>query len=448
MAANRESPALKRKREGAEPQRKKVKTQVKTEDVQMNDISSPATPKVAVKNMANGEAGTPTLSKKERKKLQKQSAGKQTPQASTPADASAVKSEEALTNGVHGGSATPSLSRKEKKSGNTPATAHKSEDGSNEVTESNELAPTPSKKAQKNKHKSKQNKGPKSAGSPWSWSTSMGGWFLPEDPVFTSDEKHLILANAGALQVYAADTSSLARTLQVRSGSISTYALSANNPNHVYTANAAGLITLWDWTEGTIVGRWDIGTNVHHLTVVSDPKSHLDLVYSHETGNSHIVNVHALRTRQQPGQTELKQILKTKSPITGMQVLLEGKIVVISLEKSVMIGKRSKTSSAALQDFRYIWREFQLSKHVSAFDAYMQTPEQAEKDSGETLDLAVGDRDGVIWLFEDILASFARIEKGKKEGPKAETSHEMLRPKRLHWHREAVASVKFSRDGM
>jgi NET1-associated nuclear protein 1 (U3 small nucleolar RNA-associated protein 17) len=52
----------------------------------------------------------------------------------------------------------------------------------------------------------------------------------------------------------------------------------------------------------------------------------------------------------------------------------------------------------------------------------------------------------VVLLFEDILASFAALESLEKK--KGETdSAESFRPKRLHWHRDAVGSVKWSLDG-
>jgi NET1-associated nuclear protein 1 (U3 small nucleolar RNA-associated protein 17) len=245
--------------------------------------------------------------------------------------------------------------------------------------------------------------------------------------------------------VYAADSSTLVRSLSKRSSFISAYALSAADSNRVYTASEAGLITLADWTDGSTVGRWDIGSNVRCIKVVRDPASNMDLVYSHEAvGSSHVVNVHALRTREQDAPTELKQILKRKAPISGMQVLLHGKIVVVAIHKSILIGRRSKLQKTALQDYEYVWREFQTAKRVTGFDAYVRTPDASLADH---IDLAVGDQDGVIWLFEDVLSSFARVEKTRKEAAKPETDLEMLRPKRLHWHREAVASVKWSRDG-
>ncbi|KAH8732297.1 WD40-repeat-containing domain protein [Phaeosphaeriaceae sp. PMI808] len=300
-------------------------------------------------------------------------------------------------------------------------------------------------KRQKQKHK---------ISSKWSASSAQGGWFLPADPIFSLDEKHLILANPKALHVYTAETSLLARVLPVGStGFVTAYALSSANPNLVYVADSNGLITLWNWVDGTKVGRWDIEATVRNMVVVAQPGSDEDLVYCHESGNRHIVNVHALRTKSHASKTELKQVLKMPSSITNMQVLLQGKYVVIANPDSVTVGKRLKVSKTAVQGFEYIWRELKFSKQVTACNTYFRQRELSDKgkrsaeEQRDILDLAVGDEVGVIFLFEDILASFAAIESSQKNNKNRSDHAESLRPKRLHWHREAVGSVKWSLDG-
>jgi NET1-associated nuclear protein 1 (U3 small nucleolar RNA-associated protein 17) len=279
-----------------------------------------------------------------------------------------------------------------------------------------------------------------------------GGWFLPHDPVFSPDEKHLLLAKLKTLEVYATDTSLLSRELPVGIAILS-YAISSARPSQVYIADSAGLITLWDWTNGAKLGRWDVGANVRHLDVVKQPDSEQDLLYTHETDNNHIINVHALRSGAQASKTELKRILKTNKPITSIQVLLQGKIVVASSANAVMIGKRRKLHKTAVQDFEYVWREFETPSRITTFNAYVQLPDAeksktSQQDPRDRLDLAIGNSEGVIFLFEDILSSFATIEKGQKDKVAKTIGPESLRPKRLHWHREAVGSIKWSLDGM
>jgi NET1-associated nuclear protein 1 (U3 small nucleolar RNA-associated protein 17) len=521
MVDGTKSPVLKRKREGADPLWKKVKTRRKSdaaalqngeENVQIQDVATPKpNAKASKETLVNGaHKGTPSTSRSDQKSSNTE-AGKGTPGVTGPAATPAIPgTKEGLTNGIPSAEATPSTVRKQKKQPKPPAasismgTQKKSKGTSkntpSEIPKAVESQQTPSRTTLKSeqaqdqpaaesgafvktenstpkteqspgrqKHKGKsqdlvrqgtavkpkeKNKEKKKSRSRWSWSPAIGGWFLSEDPVFTNDEKCLLLANTRVLYAYATDSSTLVRTLSKPSSRISTYALSASNPSYVYTASDTGLITLWDWTDGKTVGRWDIGTNVRSITVVADPVSNMDLVYSHETGSSHIINVHALRTREQSAQTELKQILKKKATIRGMQVLLDGKIVIVTTHKSVLIGRRSQVHKSALQDYEFVWREIQSSKPVTGFDAYVRIPDQPAtggklpSDAVDHIDLAVGDQEGVIWLFEDALSAFTRIEKTRKDGSQGGVDLDMLRPKRLHWHREAVASVKWSRDGM
>jgi NET1-associated nuclear protein 1 (U3 small nucleolar RNA-associated protein 17) len=236
-------------------------------------------------------------------------------------------------------------------------------------------------------------------------------------------------------------------------GLVTAYALSSTKPHQVYVADSNGLITLWDWVDGTKIGRWDIGATVRNMAVITQPGSDEDLVYCHEVGSSHIVNVHALRTKSQASKTELKRVLKTTSAITSIQVLLQGRYVVVATPESIMVGKRVRVSKTAVQDFEYTWRELKFSKRITTCNSYLRLSEASDKakktakDQRDILDVAVGDEVGVVLLFEDILAGFAMIELSQKGSTSSTESAESLRPKLLHWHRDAVGSVKWSLDG-
>lgn len=377
------TPQLKRKREGAEAQRKKAKTQKKSEAGAGQDVEVAATPVAK---------STPKA--------------KQTPK-STPKtkDASNATPKPAKTNGIN----DDALSKKAKKQ-KSKGSAH------------------------------------------WNVSSAQGGWFLPRDPVFSVDEKFIILATQKALEIYVAETSLLAYKLPVSgAGEVTAFALSATDSNRVYVAESTGLITLWDWVSRQKLGRWDIGATVRNMTVITH--SDEDLVYCHEPGKSHIVNVHALRTGAQASTTELKPILKTSSTILDVQVLLQGKFVVVACGDSLMVGKRQKQSKTAVQDFEYVWRELKFAQRITTFNAYVRDPEltgkaaKSAQDQRDIIDIAIGDVSGAILLFEDILASFAAIESVQKGGKTKADNAESLRPKKLHWHRDAVGSVKWSLDG-
>jgi NET1-associated nuclear protein 1 (U3 small nucleolar RNA-associated protein 17) len=288
----------------------------------------------------------------------------------------------------------------------------------------------------------------------WTLSPAQGGWMLPVDPIFSPDEKYLLLANSKSLHIYAAETSLLANVLPVGgSATLTAYALSSTKPNQVYVADSSGLITLWDWVNSSKIGRWDIGATVRNMAVITQPDSNEDFVYCHEAGNNHVINVHALRTKSQASKTDLKRVLKTSAAVRGLQILQQGKYIILATSDSIMVGKRVKISKTALQDFEYVWREFKFSKRITTFSAYIREPEETGKgkkpaqDQRDVLDIAVGDETGVIFLFENILATFAAIEKSQKDKKEKVDNAETLRPKRLHWHRDAVGAVKWSLDG-
>ncbi|KAF2865859.1 hypothetical protein BDV95DRAFT_506111 [Massariosphaeria phaeospora] len=290
--------------------------------------------------------------------------------------------------------------------------------------------------------------------SAWTLSEPFGGWFITHDPLFSQDEKSLMLANARALQIYSTETSLLTAELLVGTyGVLLAYALSSTNPNHVYVADSNGLITLWNWVASKKIGRWDIGAKIQQLAVVTQPESKQDLVYCYEAGDHHILNIHALFGGDQASKTDLKMILKINSPIKSIQVFLHGKLVVVTCANSIIIGKRSKIHKTELQDFVYVWREFKTSKGITASSAFVRiserfdTGKQPSQDQKDHVDLAIGDETGLILLFEDVLASFAAIEKSKKDAKNKSVDVESFKPKHLHWHREAVGSLKWSLDG-
>lgn len=309
-------------------------------------------------------------------------------------------------------------------------------------------APKTAEKADKKDSKNKRR-------APWNASPAQGGWFLPQDPVFSSDEQHIILATSKAVQIYTAETSLLARALPITRAdtAVTAFALSATKPNHLYVADSSRLISLWDWVQGTKLGRWQMAAIVREMVVIAQPGSAEDLVYCNESnGKSQTINVHALRTKEQASKTELKQVLKQDDQVHRLQVLLQGKYVIITSARSITIGKRLRVSHTALKDFEYVWRELQFSTTIATCDAYYRPPILAENGKitaageREIIDLAVGDEIGVVLLFEDILASFAASERFQKNQNTTEGAED-FRPKRLHWHRNAVGAVKWSLDG-
>jgi NET1-associated nuclear protein 1 (U3 small nucleolar RNA-associated protein 17) len=427
------SAQLKRKRESAAGLQKKAKKQRKSDTIAGQNAGAE---QVVAAEAAPGTQTTPQPEDKLKSKSRKAQTNGVRDQGATNGTPSSLKADtkDVETESLLGGT-DPVIVQKSFKERVAEAKEAAKEDSNKQVSTSTQ--------AKKQKHNNK-----------WTVSQTQGGWFLPMDPVFSQDEKYMLIANPKAIHIYVAETSLLAHLLPVgATGFVTAYALSSTKPDQLYVADSNGLITLWNWVEATKVGRWDIGAVVRNMVVVTQPGSDDDIVYCHETGDKHIVNVHALRTKAQASQTELKRVLKTNSAITNLQVLLQGKYVIIATADTITVGKRVKVSKTALQEFEYVWRELKFSNRITTCNTYYrqrEVPESGNKSGQyqrEVLDLAVGDEVGVVLLFEDILASFAVVESLQKGSKTRTDSADSLRPKKLHWHRDAVGAVKWSLDG-
>ena len=255
------------------------------------------------------------------------------------------------------------------------------------------------------------------------------------------------------MHIYSTATSLLVRTLPIGSGTISSYTLSRSDPNRVYVATSAGLIILWDWDKDKKISRWDLGSSIRGITAVVLEGSPHDVIYTQETGDRYMIMAHRLQSGAEASQTKLKQILKSKEPIQSFQVLSKGTLVVVVLNTSIMIGKVTKSVSPSLEDLNYTWREFKVRQPITCFNACVRSrghaaTAKAHKSPSqvvaESLDLAIGCVEGEIFVFEDILGKLMKAENPRK----APEQPGDLTPMRLHWHREAVGSVKWSLGGM
>ena len=85
--------------------------------------------------------------------------------------------------------------------------------------------------------------------------------------------------------------------------------------------------------------------------------------------------------------------------------------------------------------------------------AYVHKPESTDPNQNAALnqrpriDVAIGDEEGVIFMYEDIMSAF--VGSTKKNTPTAvmRTAPNICEPRRLHWHRDSVGSVRWSLDG-
>ena len=282
---------------------------------------------------------------------------------------------------------------------------------------------------------------PKKQQKGWSVSTGAGGIFSDHDPILTADDEHLILPTRSDVRIYSQSTSLLVRRLQPKLKGRNDHIVACIQvkvtPAHLLVATYAGNISSWDWTQGKQNRRW---RSKHGLGNILSLSSNTNLqrvlaVYggldaSHTTIS--ILNLepkksHPVATAELLDRTGLK---------FNISFFTDTGVIVASTRKHVLLGYCPGFETED-QHPSFYWRELKVPSEIVSFDARSVIEHRA----GNTprVDVAVGVQSGEIMLYEDLL--FKLIGKEKKN-PTVDISARIL-----HWHRGAVNSVKWSRDG-
>jgi NET1-associated nuclear protein 1 (U3 small nucleolar RNA-associated protein 17) len=135
--------------------------------------------------------------------------------------------------------------------------------------------------------------------------------------------------------------------------------------------------------------------------------------------------------------TELKRILQKTATLSDIKSYDQGNILLTSANNKLFIGQ-SQSAGGEASDLTYTWREITLPSSIMTFDAQINIGKSKSSRKVPFLDVAVGLNEGAIVLYEDLL--FKIISKEKKN------STEDLLSRKLHWHRSAVNTLKWSRD--
>ncbi len=258
------------------------------------------------------------------------------------------------------------------------------------------------------------------------------------------------------------ENSSLVRSIAVTTSnspetSITAYVLSQTDKSKLYAATSSGILYLFDWSNGLKLGRWKLAATVWGLVVASKEQAGalLDIVYTREqTKNKWMISAHILRREADASRTESRTILSSPSRITDFKVVNGGRVVVAASEQRLLVGVSEGDFTSSLKDLKYVWREVVTPAHITTLDVRVPSEEftldwrissrtHSQKSSDMVVDVVVGHVHGVVFLHTDIVRDLARQEQAKKGSAGGR------RPlRKMHWHRTAVHSVKWSLDGM
>ena len=222
-------------------------------------------------------------------------------------------------------------------------------------------------------------------------------------------------------------------------------------------ATSQEILYLFAWAEGKKLGRWKLGARVWELAIatVRSSEDTTDVVYTREqTGTKWKISAHKLRSGEDASKTESKTILSSSNPITRFKLIRDGKFIVATSGKRLLLGELTSNLSTSLRDLKYVWRELDTPEWITCFDVRESSedptltyndPIRAKETGGRdsVVDVVLGHTTGVIFVYEDIINKLVRQERQRDD--KAVSG---IVPRRMHWHREAVHSVKWTSDGM
>ncbi|KAL4917052.1 WD40-repeat-containing domain protein [Aspergillus aurantiobrunneus] len=284
----------------------------------------------------------------------------------------------------------------------------------------------------------------------WTMSRSIAGLFTNLDPILTPDEQYLFLGLEAAIHVYSVANSRLFRVLEVDSGdSLIGYRLSPINHERLYFFTLSGSVSEWDWPSNKQIAHWN---TAHKMTSADLLYNTLANDATNDATNDAIdaIGAHnvlfSLRERKDgkralaitPLNTEKPQgtiILETQINIHDFRIIGSGQAVVAYGGARIFFGSSCSTSNH--EPPKYAWREVKLAATITCIDIQQNRPHVSDIKKIPEFDLALGGVDGSVLIYHDALG-FLGIS-GREDKKPA--------PRRLHWHRDPVTAVRWSKDG-
>ncbi|KAL8696611.1 MAG: hypothetical protein Q9224_002704, partial [Gallowayella concinna] len=291
---------------------------------------------------------------------------------------------------------------------------------------------------------------------PWSSPRGVGGRMLDLDPVFSEDEEYLFVPFKQFVNIYSTTTSLLIRQVGVsHHHRISAFALSCTDSNQFYIAAEDGTIQLWDISTGEKIHYWytDIPIYALQSSKLVGSKASQDLVYAITRKGKRPSKIRAypleVGGKAGSGYTEGVTLRTSKEQITSFQVLEHGRLIIATSGSVLSLGYAELSNQLPLSEVLYTWRDVECPEWISCFDVRTIAPIadprnlKGSKDSRTSRTaIVVGGLKGSLHVYDDLLGQLILKEKGSDKA-----SHVDLTSRKQHWHRNAVLSVKWSRDG-
>ena len=258
-----------------------------------------------------------------------------------------------------------------------------------------------------------------------------------------------------SLQIYSAVDSLLVRRIAVSTldttatqgstpATIVATRLSKQDPDFIWVACSDGDIYRLNWTlEKPKLDRFQTASkSAKALVVVPATNTIGEAVIVAESDKTTRVELVAYDWNLSSKATS-KSLVSLKKPGSGLQLLessANGQVLTGALNDRLFIAV------AMADQFQYDFYSFDTQDLITTIDmrVYKRPGIAAKKSKNEpenVVDIIVGGARGGIYLYHDAVA---RCQAAGKTSQNTESIH----AQKYHWHRKAVHSVKWSRDGM
>ena len=221
------------------------------------------------------------------------------------------------------------------------------------------------------------------------------------------------------------------------------FALSECDRTKVYIASKSGRIEHWNWVDGQRLTSWDVNAELYNLRVANlqdEGESHDVLFVADKNKGKYTITAHRFQKQGAESTAEVRPLLHVKEEVKHLQIIRNGQVIIASTGSQLVVGTRKgNKSSKHLGTLFYTWREIEYLRSITTLDGREAEANGTGSKKAKSIDvnIAVGTDEGAIYVYRDILKQFVHAES------KISTPH----ASRLHWHRDAVGSVKWSADG-
>lgn len=214
-----------------------------------------------------------------------------------------------------------------------------------------------------------------------------------------------------------------------------------SDPQHLYISTLSGRLIQWDWDSGReIANRANFAKvslyEIVPLKVQDQEKQRMAYFAVKTKGSRYHIAVNTDWAQRKDSAETV--VFDTANAITHFKVVQGGQFIVACARQQLMIGTLSPKSKEKGAYDEYEWREYRLPvKQITCLDVRETQTAVSGDNTTTSIDIAIGDASGVILVYNNVLSSISR-----------EGTSGLPLLQRLHWHREAVGSLRWSRDGM